>query len=370
MRKSNFLTIVAFAVLLCVGATGSGGLIHASPTPRVEVVFCLDTTGSMGGLIEGAKQKIWSISNSIVQGEPTPDLYIGLVGYRDYGDQYVTRVYALDDDLDRVYENLMSFQADGGGDTPEHVNRALHDAVKSISWSRDDATLKLIFLVGDCPPHMDYDDGYHYRKICREAVINDIIVNTIQCGDYHETAGFWRDIARLGEGEYAAIAQEGGMSFIETPYDDELSRLNMLLEGTVVPYGSEEKRRVYADRKEKVASMEAPMAAERAAYKSAGADMGAYDLIDALEAGTVELEKLKDRDLSSEMRGMTMKEKRRYLQDTEREREALMAQIAELVAKRSSYITEQLADTGEEDAFDKVVQRVIEEQASDKGIVY
>ncbi|MGZ4984173.1 MAG: vWA domain-containing protein, partial [Chthoniobacterales bacterium] len=28
--------------------------------PRIEVCFVLDTTGSMGGLIEGAKQKIWS----------------------------------------------------------------------------------------------------------------------------------------------------------------------------------------------------------------------------------------------------------------------------------------------------------------------
>src|SRR5437764_1358238 len=31
--------------------------------PEVEVVFCLDTTGSMGGLIQAAKQKIWAISN-------------------------------------------------------------------------------------------------------------------------------------------------------------------------------------------------------------------------------------------------------------------------------------------------------------------
>jgi hypothetical protein len=27
--------------------------------PRIQVCFVLDTTGSMGGLIEGAKQKIW-----------------------------------------------------------------------------------------------------------------------------------------------------------------------------------------------------------------------------------------------------------------------------------------------------------------------
>ena len=51
--------------------------------PQIEVVFCLDTTGSMGGLIEAAKQKIWSISNQIANGKPTPELKIGLVAFRD-----------------------------------------------------------------------------------------------------------------------------------------------------------------------------------------------------------------------------------------------------------------------------------------------
>jgi len=370
MGKRIFGIAGVFFLVLCVGSIVPGKALHASPTPRVEVVFCLDTTGSMGGLIEGAKQKIWSISNKIVRGEPTPDLYIGLVGYRDYGDQYVTRVHPLDDDLDRVYENLMSFQADGGGDTPEHVNRALHDAVNTISWSKDQETLKLIFLVGDCPPHMDYDDGFLYRDICQEAVVRDIIVNTIQCGEYPKTIKYWRNIARLGEGKYAAIAQEGGMSFIETPYDEELSRMNMLLEETVVPFGSAEKRKSYEDRRDKVSSMAPSMAAERAAYKSAGADMGTYDLIDALQAGSVELDKLKDRDLPSELRGMTLKEKRSYLKKVGKEREALMGQIAELSAKRSSYIAKKLMEQGGDDSFDEVVQRFIEEQASDKGIYY
>ncbi len=357
-------------LMVCVGAGVPGLVAVSSPTPRVEVVFCLDTTGSMGGLIEGAKQKIWSISNQIVGGSPTPDLYIGLVGYRDYGDLYVTRVHPLDDDLDGVYDNLMSFRADGGGDTPEHVNRALHDAVHSISWSDDSETLKLIFLVGDCPPHMDYGDGYHYRDVCQAAVKQDIIINTIQCGDYFETVSYWKDIARLGEGEYAAIAQEGGMSFIETPFDDELSRLNMMLEETVVPFGSEVDRKFYEVRRAKVSAMKPSMAAERAAYKSADAEMGAYDLIDALDEGTVKLEDLKDRELPPELRDMTLKEKRAYLKEIEEEREVLMRKIGELSAERASFIEQKLEEETEGDSFDEVVQRFIEEQAADKGIHY
>src|SRR5438874_1235832 len=51
--------------------------------PRIEVCFVLDTTGSMGGLIEGAKQKIWSIANEMISAKPTPELKLGLIGYRD-----------------------------------------------------------------------------------------------------------------------------------------------------------------------------------------------------------------------------------------------------------------------------------------------
>src|SRR5262245_50330689 len=123
--------------------------------PQVEVVFCLDTTGSMGGLIDAAKKKIWSISNQIASGAPTPQVKIGLVAFRDRGDEYVTRVIDLTDDLDGIHQNLMKLQANGGGDTPESVNQALHEAVTKIKWSDNKKTLKLIFLVGDAPPHMD-----------------------------------------------------------------------------------------------------------------------------------------------------------------------------------------------------------------------
>src|SRR4051794_33425307 len=77
--------------------------VKAKVRRRVEVVFCLDTTGIMTGLIAGAKDKIWSISNQIAGGKPTPDLKIGLVAYRDKGDGYITRVIDLSDDLDAIH---------------------------------------------------------------------------------------------------------------------------------------------------------------------------------------------------------------------------------------------------------------------------
>src|SRR5438309_8969162 len=198
-----------------------------SAAPKVEVVFVLDTTGSMGGLIDAAKQKIWSISNQIAAGQPAPQVKIGMVAYRDRGDEYVTRVYDLTDDLDAVHGTLMSFKAKGGGDFPESVNEALHVAVTKIKWSTDKKTLKLIFLVGDAPPHMDYPDDVKYPDSCQAAVKKDIIINTVQCGTHPTTKKFWEHIAQLGEGRYVQIGATGGpVVTVETPYDKELVKIN------------------------------------------------------------------------------------------------------------------------------------------------
>ena len=105
-------------------------------SPVVDVVFVLDTTGSMSGLIQTAREKIWSIASTMASARPTPTIRVGLVGYRDRGDAYVTRVVDLSDNLDAVYAELMQFEAGGGGDTPESVNAALYAAVHAMSWSR------------------------------------------------------------------------------------------------------------------------------------------------------------------------------------------------------------------------------------------
>src|SRR3954471_24710293 len=217
MRASRFLTFASLAALvagLCLGlpAKAADKKEEKKPAkkPQVEVVFCLDTTGSMGGLIEAAKQKIWSISNQIASGKPTPELKIGLVAFRDKGDAYITKVHDLSDDLDAVYANLKTFQAQGGGDAPEHVNQALFDAVHKIKWSTDDDTLRILFLVGDAPPHMDYKDDVKYPETCKKACEKGIIINTIQCGEDAECTKYWQDICKRAEGSYVKISQEGG----------------------------------------------------------------------------------------------------------------------------------------------------------------
>jgi len=338
--------------------------------PKVEVVFCLDTTGSMSGLIEGAKQKIWSIANQIMKGKPAPRISIGLVGYRDKGDAYVTKTFPLTDDIDAVYGNLVSFKAEGGGDSPEHVNKALDEAVHSMRWSNDRTTLKIIFLVGDCPPHTDYSDGYDYKAICREAATDNIVINTVQCGSVPETTPFWQEIAKLSEGRYACIQQDGGMRVVATPFDTGLARLNRELEGTIVAYGSASVRSKAAARTELASKMEASSAAERALYKADSEITADYDLVDKHHTNAVEVETLGVSELPEDLRGMDAWELKQYLEKKQEQRDTIKKEIDKLSAQRNLYLKEKPAENTAVASFESVVGETIKTEAARYGIEY
>ena len=55
----------------------------------------------MSGMIDAAKQKIWSIVNDVLKSPSHPHVRVGLVAYRDHGDVYVTKVLPLTSDLDQ-----------------------------------------------------------------------------------------------------------------------------------------------------------------------------------------------------------------------------------------------------------------------------
>ena len=374
---SNGIKMAAFGMLAIVLGVFIGWSLFAEgkpevqAKPKVEVVFVLDTTGSMSGLIEGAKQKIWSIANEIIKGKPTPDLRIGLVAYRDMGDAYVTKVFDLSDDIDKVYSNLMGFKAAGGGDGPEHVNKALSDGVSSMKWDGDPKTVKIVFLVGDAPPHMDYKDGFDYKAICEQGVKKDLIINTIRCGGDPQTATFWQDIARRGEGEFITIAQSGGMEMVSTPVDEELAKLNMELEGTRIAYGGDKAEKELLRKSKLAGDMSAGVAAARVVYEAKSGYVSEYDLVGRIEAGELDIEKIERKELSEKLQEMKKEDLEKYISEKVNRRKEIKEKIERLNEERSKYVREYLASKGgKKDAFDEKVISILKEQAGKKGIEY
>jgi len=358
------------------GAILSGFLIFAGTLsgqeqrPQVEVLFVLDTTGSMGGLIEGAKQKIWSIATAIAAGKPTPKLKVGLIAYRDVDDDYVTKIYNLTGNIDDIYEKLTSFEAGGGGDGPEHVNRALDEAIRKISWSDDSRnTLKIVYLVGDAPPHMDYKDGYHYKKTIGIAKQKGIIINTIQCGDESDTTPYWKEIAQLGRGRYVQIAQTGNVTVVETPYDQKLAELNDRYSETFIPYGRE------GEKREKEISMadeslrSTTSKASKASYQAlnGGSYFGYSDLLNAIKEKKVDVNALKKSDLPDALRKLDQKDLKLYLKKRQDDRDRIQARILELGRKRTEYINEK-SKKNRGKSFDGELFDMLKEQGKTKGI--
>jgi Mg-chelatase subunit ChlD len=343
--------------------------------PRIEVCFVLDTTGSMGGLIEGAKRKIWSIANEMISAQPTPELKLGLIGYRDRGDEYVVKSFSLTDDIDAIYGHLREFQAGGGGDAPESVNEALAEAIHKMPWSSDSKVLKIIFLVGDAPPHMDYPNGPKYPDLCREAAEKDLIINTIQCGEMSETKPIWQEIAKLSEGSYVGISQSGNVAVISTPMDTELSRLNERIGATLIPYGDSKLQAEVHAKYAMAASAPVSAMADRLTYnsKTGKAVQGRGELVDALNDNKLKLEEIDQKQLPTELQKLDRGELQKRIAIARDERADLQKQIVEVSKKREAYIqseNKRLADEGKGDAFDQKVTETLHAQAAKKGISY
>ena len=349
------------------------------PAARLEMVFVLDTTGSMGGLLEGAKQRIWGIVNEVMQ-ESHSSVRIGLVAYRDRGDDYVTQVLPLTADLDQVYTTLMNYEAEGGGDEAEDVRTALAEGVYKAGWSTVSSDLaQIIFLVGDAPPHNDYANSTDTLTTAESAVRRGIIVNTIQCGSMGPTTRAWRAIADHGNGQYFAIAGDGGVQAISSPYDEQMGELSNQLGSTFVPYGygdsaeGEMSRGALAREKAAVetrVATDAPSVAkaERAVNKVVSKEAYLGDLLQSLENGTVTLDTINQADLPAELRRLPSADLKLELERRLAQRREIRSQIFSLSKQRQAYVeTEIKKKDGEVEGFDTVVAKTVKAQMARKN---
>ena len=349
------------------------------PRPVVEVVFVLDTTGSMGGLIQAAKDNIWSIARTMASAQPQPDIRVGLVAYRDRGDDYVTRVVDLSDDLDSVYATLMDFQAGGGGDGPEAVNEAVFAAVHKIGWSQNPAAYQVIFLVGDAQAHMDYPDDVKYPDTVQAAAARGIIVNTVQAGDDPSTHAEWLQIAQLSQGAHFKVGQQGDAVAVATPFDADMAKLSKELDDTRLFYGDEkaqERNRSKSAATDKLnEGGSVGSLAQRAAFNasSSGAKnfLGDSELVEDVASGRVDLAAIDKAELPAPLRELSTEEQRKVVMETKGKRDALSSNIAKLAEQRQQYIENELskdADVGQ--SLDYQIFGAVKEQAAKKGLSY
>lgn len=304
--------------------------------PQAELVFVIDTTGSMGGLLRAARQKAWSIVDALATAQV--DLRVGLVAFRDRGDEYVTRVTPLTGDVDRFYEALHGLRAIGGGDTPEAIAEALRAAKHEAGWSADPSVRRLIVLIGDAPPRGDAPG----RAEAAAALAQGIAVSTVRIGDDLTAAEAFAAIAAAGGGSalhVRPLAQGRLSEQVVTPLDDAIAAAQRRVEATVVPFGTAAQQQALSDQSKLMSSLGREEYAARASWQSKTGRFYERDLIDALDAGRLKLADVRPEHLPA---GTSLAN----LDALRAERQAARDELAGLVARRDAWLASNARRTG------------------------
>lgn len=336
--------------------TASASDLPAAKKTKIQLAILLDTSGSMQGLIEQAKSRLWNIVNTLTTLKykgVTPDIEIALYeygSYKQYGGDYIRQITPLTVDLDRISQELFALTTSG---SEEYCGTVIHRAVKELEWGRNEADMKLLYIAGN----EVFDQGsVSYKTAIAEALERDIFVNTIHCG-YEETGihDLWKDAAQRGNGKFFNINADASVRTIKTPFDPQIILCNNKLNDTYISYGAKGKEskmnQVVQDRNANTISSanyaERAVSKSKAVYKNTS-----WDLVDKMKEDKNILSSIKKEELPEELKNKSFEDIKSIVIQKEKERSSIQKEIASLAAKRQAYIDEQLKKEGESKADD------------------
>ncbi|MEG4347341.1 hypothetical protein QUB70_29265 [Microcoleus sp. A003_D6] len=349
--------------------------ILCSPTAafakaKIQIAILLDSSNSMDGLIDQTRTQLWQIVNfltKVTKDGEVPDLEVALYHYGNdtlpSSEGFVRLLTGFTPELDLVSEKLFSIKTNGG---QEYAGWVIRSAMQELNWSKNQEDFRVIFIAGNEP----FDQGpIVWNQSVNLAVKGDTLVNTIYCGlAESQERQLWASGAELAKGSSFNINQNQKIVVIKSPYDDEISTWNTKLNQTYIPYGKE--GRIGQQRQAVEDSNAGSNTVLRSASKASEYyDNASWDLLDALENGTVKLEAISDDNLPEIMRGMTLTEKRAYVAGKKTEREAIKKTIRDLSQKRTAYIEQQRQSNtkGGENTLDRVMIQSLRQQLAAKG---
>lgn len=178
-----------------------------APTKTVDIVFVLDTTGSMGEEISQLKSTITQVADTL--GSAGVKVRLGMVEYRDRGDAFLTRMHQMTTDVAGFAKRVDKIEARGGGDAPEDVNEGLSIALTKINW-RMSSVARIAFVIGDAPPQLNYQDSTNYADSMKLAATKGIHLYTIAASGMDGLGQVvWRQVAQFTGGTNMFILRGG-----------------------------------------------------------------------------------------------------------------------------------------------------------------
>lgn len=213
-----------------------------SELKALDVVFVIDSTGSMDPYIEEVKRKITEIINRVTNNEYLePDLRVGVVVYGDHPpeDTILTEYFPLSNDVEEIKKYIKKLPRTGGGDRPEAVADGIFEAL-NMNWRKH--AHKVIILIGDSPPHgyCEYGKdrwpsgcpcGNDPVELAEQALESGITVYAIAVSDYSDTLESFGMIANAG----------GGQLYVLKDYKELIEEIIKMLRKEVITMSFDEK---------------------------------------------------------------------------------------------------------------------------------
>ncbi len=180
MKRTRTLALASAVAVLSLSTAALAHDTQQRKGPRLDVVFVIDTTGSMGDEIDVVKQRLHAMVSEISSGQPRPDVRFGMVAFRDRGDAYVVSPVELSRDVNSFARHIHALQADGGGDEPEDVAAALSYAIDRMNWDQNGQVSRMVFLIGDAGPQQ-YQGQPTMQLLASRAKEKRIKITAIGC---------------------------------------------------------------------------------------------------------------------------------------------------------------------------------------------
>ena len=181
-----------------------------SPTNLVQIAFMVDATGSMGDELEFLKMDLKKVINEVQKTNTQLKISTGTVFYRDEGDEYVVKHSPFTEDINQTTEFISQQRADGGGDFPEAVDKALVQ-LNQLQW-QPEARTRIAFLVLDAPPHNKPAVISSIQYSVKTAAASGIkLIPVVASGIDKTTEFLMRFIAMYTNGTYVFITDHSGI---------------------------------------------------------------------------------------------------------------------------------------------------------------
>lgn len=171
---------------------------------ETQVMFILDTTGSMGDELTYLQADFAKIMERVTAANVSYSWNF----YRDEGDDYVTRTNGFMTDVNELKKVLNKECAAGGGDTPEAVAEILTETMNSKEWK--EGSKKIAFMIFDAPPHVGTEDAIQ-AAIAKAAEQGIRLVPVIASNSDRSTELFGRALAIMTDGEYVFLTDDSGV---------------------------------------------------------------------------------------------------------------------------------------------------------------